>query len=195
MRRNIPFDQFMALVFILFISCLTESAAQQYTIDNIRSVTTITGTTNHKDWQLQVKQHKGSLLLENKGTRVLSSLYVEIPAMSLKGDKKGMERDAYKAMKAEIHPNVSFMLTAPVELEPSIDNSYNIIARGDLSISGVTKPIELQFSLTRTTNGVDLQGEKSIDMTEFGIDPPKAFLGMLKVNKDVRIKFTTTFLK
>ncbi|THD69200.1 YceI family protein [Robertkochia marina] len=195
MRSNISFYQLTGLVFLLFLSGLLKSVAQQYTLDNIRSVTILTGTTNHKDWQLNVKEHKGSLLLENNGTRVLSSLYVEIPVMSLKGNKKGMEKDAYKAMKAETHPNVSFSLTAPVALEPSVDNTYNIIARGDLSISGITKPIELRFTLTRTTNGVDLEGEKSIDMTEFGIEPPKAFWGLLKVNKEVTVKFTTTFLK
>lgn len=195
MRSNISFDHFMVLVFAFLLSGLLKSTAQQYTLDNIRSQTIITGTTNYKDWQLQVKEHKGNLLLENNGDRVLRSLYVEIPVTSLKGEKKGMEKDAYKAMKAETYPLVSFTLTTPVKLESSIDNSYNILAQGNLSIAGVTKPIELQFSLTRTTNGVDLEGEKSLDMTDFGIEPPKAFLGILKTGKEVTIRFTTTFLR
>ena len=62
-------------------------------------------------------------------------------------------------------------------------------ATGEITISGVTKPIEFAVTLRSSGGGVRAEGEAQIDMTDFEVAPPELWLGMLKVGKDVRIEF------
>lgn len=65
-------------------------------------------------------------------------------------------------------------------------------ATGTLTIDGVTNPIELDVTLVPSPQGLRTEGETIIDMTQFNMTPPVLWLGMLKVGKDVRVRFDAT---
>ena len=59
--------------------------------------------------------------------------------------------------------------------------------RGDLSLHGVTKPIEGDVTLRAIDDEtVEVEGEKVIDLRDFGLQPPKIL--MLKVYPDVKVR-------
>lgn len=59
--------------------------------------------------------------------------------------------------------------------------------RGDLSLHGVTKPIEGDVTLRAIDDEtVEVEGEKVIDLRDFGLEPPKIL--MLKVYPDVKVR-------
>lgn len=62
-------------------------------------------------------------------------------------------------------------------------------ATGTLTIAGVTKPIALDLQLAPAPPGLRAHGETIIDLTQFGLKPPVIFDGLLKVGKDIRVKF------
>ncbi len=62
-------------------------------------------------------------------------------------------------------------------------------ATGTLTIAGVTKPVALDLQLAPASAGMRARGETIIDLTQFGLKPPVIFDGLLKVGKDVRVRF------
>jgi polyisoprenoid-binding protein YceI len=59
--------------------------------------------------------------------------------------------------------------------------------RGDLTLHGVTKSVEGDVTLrTIDDKTVEVEGEKVIDVREFGLNPPKIL--MMKVYPDVKIR-------
>lgn len=62
-------------------------------------------------------------------------------------------------------------------------------ATGTLAIDGVTRPMDLEVTLTPSPQGLRTAGTTTIDMTQFDVTPPTVWLGMLKVGKDVKVTF------
>lgn len=179
------------LVILIFTLGLSTVTGQTYTLNNDNSEVTIFGTSNIHDWEIVVEQQKGSLTLEEGNTPVLKSMEITIPVKSLKSGKSGMDKNTYKAMNADDHANVTFKLTQAATLTAAGNNLYKVTARGNLTISGVTQATDLNFNLKKTASGVELTGEKSLDMTTFNVEPPTALMGSIKTGKDVTLKFKT----
>lgn len=180
-----------AMIPFFFLGILSVTA-QTYTLDNGNSEVTIFGTSNIHDWEIVVEEQKGSLTLEEGTDLKLTAMEISIPVESLKSGKSGMDKNTYKAMKADDYAEVTFTLTSPATLSGTGNGSYKVNARGNLTISGVTKATDLVFNLKKTASGVKLNGEKSLDMTTFDIEPPSALMGTIKTGKDVTLKFNTT---
>ena len=66
---------------------------------------------------------------------------------------------------------------------------------GNLTIAGATKPLEIIFDAKVSSNKIVLSGSKSLKMTDFKIDPPKAMFGTITTGDEVIIKFETVFTK
>jgi polyisoprenoid-binding protein YceI len=59
--------------------------------------------------------------------------------------------------------------------------------RGELSLHGITKPIEGDVTLRAVDEKtIEVEGEKVIDVRDFGLEPPKIL--MLKVYPDVKVR-------
>ena len=111
----------------------------------------------------------------------LKAFEVAIPVASLSSPKDGIDKNMHKALKAQEHPEIIFRLR---RLEPA-SGAYR--ATGGLVIAGVEKEITLELQVERTGTGLAVTGATDLLMTDFGVTPPKAMLGMLKTNPKVRI--------
>jgi polyisoprenoid-binding protein YceI len=112
----------------------------------------------------------------------LKSLEVTIPARSLTSPKEGIDKNMHKALNVEEHPNIRFRLAA---LEPT-GSGYR--ASGLLTIAGVEKEVGLELQTQRLGAALSITGTTELLMTDFGIAPPRAMLGMLKTNPLVKIR-------
>jgi polyisoprenoid-binding protein YceI len=61
-------------------------------------------------------------------------------------------------------------------------------AFGALKIAGVEKDIAFDLKTAATAATLTVSGQVPLLMTDYGITPPKAMLGMLKTNPKVQIK-------
>jgi polyisoprenoid-binding protein YceI len=86
--------------------------------------------------------------------------------------KETIGKDVLDAAK---HPVVRFVSTA------ATDNTLT----GNLTVRGVTKPVTLRFK--KNADGT-YDGESSFPMTQFGIKPPKAALGLVGTNDEMTIR-------
>jgi polyisoprenoid-binding protein YceI len=117
----------------------------------------------------------------------IDAFEIVIPAGTLKSPKGDLDKNMYKALKVEECPNITFRL---VRFEAN-DSAGRTRAIGMLTIAGVEREVALTLTTKRTTAGLTVQGSLDLQMTDYGIVPPKAMLGMLKTDPKVTITFET----
>ena len=117
----------------------------------------------------------------------LQAFEIAIPAATLASDKEGLDKNMHKALKTQAHPEITFRL---VRLEAK-ETAGLVRAIGVLRIAGVEREIALDLKTQRKDNGLSVKGEIDLLMTDYGIAPPKAMLGMLKTDPKVTITFET----
>jgi len=115
---------------------------------------------------------------------------VQVPVASLKSDKEALDKNLRKAMKAEEHHNVRFALKK-YSIAPGAapGDTAAIEAEGLLAVAGQERPISLTARAYPAGEGVWLEGSEKLLMSEYGIKPPKMFLGTLKVHDPIIIHY------
>ena len=112
---------------------------------------------------------------------------IAVPAAKLTSDQEGLDKNMHKALKVPEHPEITFRL---LRLEAK-DAFGPLRAVGVLKIAGIEREIALALTTERKDNGLLVKGETDLLMTDYGIAPPKAMLGILKTDPKVTITFET----
>jgi polyisoprenoid-binding protein YceI len=112
----------------------------------------------------------------------LKGLDVVIPAASLSSPKDGLDKNMHKALKVEQHAEITFRLRS------LMTDGGRYKAVGLLAIAGVEKQITLDLHVRRKGATLAITGTTSLLMTDYGIQPPKAMMGMLKTDPKVQIR-------
>ena len=113
----------------------------------------------------------------------LEAFDLAIKAESLKSTRDGLDKNMYKALKVKEHALITFRLTR-MEGEPGA-----LKAIGMLRIAGVEREVTLPLKTTRKGNGLAVAGEIDVLMTDYGIAPPKAMMGMVKADPKITVTF------
>ena len=117
----------------------------------------------------------------------LKAFEISIPATSLKSGDDGMDKNMYKALKAPQQPDITFRVS---QLELRGGSAYR--ANGTLRIAGVEREVALDLTTEQKDGQLVVKGSLPILMTDYGIAPPKAMLGMLKTDPKVTVSFFAT---
>jgi polyisoprenoid-binding protein YceI len=113
---------------------------------------------------------------------------VAIPAATLTSPREGLDKNMYKALQVTEHPDIVFRL---LRFEPRSAAAGAFRAIGVLKIAGVEREVAFDITTERKGPTLILQGRLSLLMTDFGIKPPTAMLGMLKTDPKVTVAFET----
>jgi polyisoprenoid-binding protein YceI len=116
----------------------------------------------------------------------LASFEVTIPAATLTSRDAGLDRNMYKALKVEAHRDITFRL-ARLERGPT----GALLGVGTLRIAGVEREVVLALETERRDAALVVKGQLTLLMTDYGIKPPTAMLGMLKTDPKVTVTFET----
>jgi hypothetical protein len=116
---------------------------------------------------------------------VLQVFDVSIPATTLRSPKGDLDKNMYKALKTDKFTAITFQFAS---IEPS---GQAFTAKGILEIAGVQHDIAFDVNVARRPAGLAVSGKFPVLMTDYGIAPPKAMLGMLKTNPLVTVTFET----
>lgn len=173
------------------------SQAQTYQLKSDVSTLKVEGTSNLHDWQIVAEKQKGKLVAEVADGKVtkLQQLDFVVTAESLKSGKSAMDKNTYKALKTDQNKQITFKLSKVNSIDCATANSCKVSVNGNLTIAGVTKPIEMAFEMKVYGTKILLVGSKTLKMTDFGVDPPKALLGTITTGDAVTIKFESSFLQ
>jgi hypothetical protein len=168
----------------------TYKLGQRYTV-------TIHGTLSIHDWVETVGEVTGEMKAgpHAGGGTDLSSIRISMIVRSIRSDMgKTMDNNTYKALKAEVDPEITFRLGAPVTVTAAGGKRQPIALAGQLTLAGVTRPAILWINdLSIWPDSMRFEGTQSIKMTDFGVKPPSALFGTLKVGPVLTINFITVF--
>lgn len=145
------------------------------------------GTSSLHDWESRVEkaEFSGSFKLENDVLIDVKNVVVNIPVKSIKSTKgKMMDNKTWDAFNHEKNPSITFVMT-----DHTINTQKRTIdVSGNLTMAGVTKPIEFALAYKILSDGdVQFTSTKTINMTHFKMEPPTAMMGTIKVGSDIRI--------
>lgn len=124
----------------------------------------------------------------------VANVDVKVPVMTLKSEKDGLNKNMYKALKAEQYPDITVHLDRiTLAATGSAGDTLAVQAEGTLTIAGQSRPAILPGKLYPGGGGLWLDGQYRLKMSEFGIKPPALMMGTIKVGDPVTIKYHLQF--
>jgi polyisoprenoid-binding protein YceI len=157
----------------------------------------IDGTSTVRDFTCKALEVKARLtpgatgsLEPERLTGALSGVRLEIPVARLDCANGTMNEHMFNALLVRQHPTIHFQMSGYEVGTPRNDGQVPLRIRGQLTMAGTTRPVELWASATLTEDG-DLRvwGRYPLRMTDWGVRPPTLMLGSLKVGDAVVIRF------
>jgi len=182
----------LAAVILLTSAAVVKS---NYTLSKEYTVG-IHGTSNLHNWDEQVVTvtGDGDIDWNADASYDLNAMNIRMDVHSIKSTEGSMmDKNTYKALKADEHPQITFVLNAPVKSIPV--GVHTIAAKIELTIAGVTRTIDMNVTSAASARGnIIFEGAKTINMTDYGIKPPVALLGTMRTGDAITIKFKTVFV-
>jgi polyisoprenoid-binding protein YceI len=123
------------------------------------------------------------------------SALISIPVASLRPDKPGMRSDILRALRHDESPAIVFSLTKIREIAVLVQREgelgrYRVVARGELTLAGRTRSIDMSAEVVQEApERFRIAAAQTIRMTDFGITPPTAFFGFIRVDETVTVAF------
>jgi hypothetical protein len=90
-----------------------------------------------------------------------------------------------EALKYKEYPEIHFNMHAYV-----LEEDGKAEVKGKFTIAGMTRDVDLEAKLTPLPqNALSIAGNLEILMTDYGIEPPEALFGLVKVRDNISVKF------
>jgi polyisoprenoid-binding protein YceI len=184
--------KFTKIFSLLGVSLLLSVASFSQTKFHAQTVDlTVKGTSNVHDWHINSKQGQSEAVVVLAGDKVsaIQKLSFSTPAKSLKSESNAMDKNTYKALKAEANPNINFELVS-ANLTPVDGTTYKVNGVGKLTIAGVTKQTDVNGTCkVNPDKSLTITGTKKFKMTEYKVEPPTALFGTIKTGDEVTINY------
>ncbi|MCZ8196198.1 MAG: YceI family protein [Flavobacterium sp.] len=184
-----------ALIILLFFSNIFSLVAQEAKVVSAESKLTVDGTSNLHDWTIDAKKMygKANLVIDANTLKEIKSLDFSVDVDQLKSTHDGMDANTIKALNGKVHKSIVFKLTKVIKITKVSDGNFSVETQGNLTVAGATKLINQSFTIKVAGEKVVFSGKQKIDMTVYGVKPPKALLGTIRTGKDVVVNFKVTY--
>jgi polyisoprenoid-binding protein YceI len=134
----------------------------------------------------------GSLTLA--GTKITTA-QVSANLKSLQSDDSRRDDQlARQGIETDQFPQATFQLTAPIDLgtAPTDGATFSATARGNLTLHGVTKAVEVPIQAQLSGDVVTVAGSIAIQFADYSITPPSSFI-VLSVEDHGTMEFQLHF--
>lgn len=151
----------------------------------------ISGTSTVRNWTCEVtapvRVSRGGSGAQAPGfPDGVASATVTVRVADIECPEEQMIEHLQEAMQVEEYPEIVYRLE-----EYSLSDGGEATLSGTMTILDTTNPIEIGATLEEADQGVQVAGETTLDMTEYGVEPPTVMLGMLEVGPVITLDFTT----
>jgi hypothetical protein len=105
-----------------------------------------------------------------------------------------IDADLQKALRADQYPNIKITLLETKQNEKCLDGNctgwFDVQAKTAITITHTTKEMTIPAKARKLGhNRFQLVGQKELYMSSFGVDPPEAMFGMIKVDDKITFHF------
>lgn len=153
---------------------------------------TVSGTSTLHDWTMKsVKADCSASFTINSAGQIVGvdGLVFNTPATSLKSEHASMDNNAYKALKTEKNPVISYTVNS-ITVAPAEAGGAVVTCKGKLSIAGASRDEDvIALCKLNPDNTISVIGTEKISMKEFSVDPPTFMLGTIKTGNEIVLSF------
>jgi polyisoprenoid-binding protein YceI len=193
-------------VLVLMITCLAGftnilHAQTIYKITDSKDIDMkLSGTSTLHNWTMDAKTFSGEAQFGFKpgNPTQLSSitdLNFSLVVNNLKSGEKGLDKNAYKALKTGQYKDIDYKLKSAI-VAPEKDGKYSVKTIGELTIAGVTKSVSMDvYCVVNKDETIICNGSEKLNMTDYHVKPPSFMLGAMKTGDAITLNFTLVYKK
>lgn len=145
------------------------------------SAVVLRGRTNVSAWSCAVTT------IDVRGGERLDDALVRLEVTDVSCGSERMEGDLRRALRAREHPAIVMRDLQLVENERDV-----AIVSGTLEVAGVARPVTARVRWQASGGRLELRGTLPLRMTDFGVEPPRALLGMVRARDEVVVEYDVT---
>lgn len=154
----------------------------------------VTGTSSLHDWTAEAKKfgiEPSHLEVSGHEPEAIENLYFYVEVAQLDGGRgAAMNTKIQNAFNATKFPLIEYRQSAPALIRKISDNGvFEIHSKGNLTMAGQSREIEIVVKGTKSTGGLILEGQKDLKMSDFDMDPPTAMFGQIVCGDEVTFRF------
>ncbi len=160
----------------------------------------LSGTSTLHNWAMNAQTFTGEAQFGFKSgsgdeLTSLKSLSFNLNVTDLKSGEKGLDKNAYKALKTDQYKDILYKLGSATVM-PVKDGKYLIKTKGKLSIAGVTKDVAMDvYAVINKDGSITCKGSDKLLMTDYQVKPPKFMLGAMKTGDAITLDYTLIYKK
>jgi polyisoprenoid-binding protein YceI len=192
------------IILLVLLSTIFSSGQPLFTPSNYKIENTkesdmkLSGTSTLHDWTMSTPTFTSEAEFDistsnDHSLTALKSLTFSLAVRNLKSDSKAMDKNAYKALKADQHTNITYRLTSATVTD-SKEKSYLIKTQGSLQVAGVTKEVSIDVYCTVNKDAsITCSGSNKLKMTDYQVKPPSFMLGAMKTGDALTLDFKLVY--
>ena len=163
------------------------------------SILEVNGKTNINSFSCTSRERalrgKLSYQLEAETTTInFQNTKLKIAIQQLDCGAKAINKDLHKALQSDGYPNITIDLIQLFNLEcknlGNCDSWVNFEAVADIIIVCTSKSVYIPVQVKKLDDfSYRIRGSKNLELCDFGIEPPTAMMGLIKVKNKIEINF------
>lgn len=169
---------------LLFLLSYASVYAQNFSLKSF--VATVQGTSNVRDWKSDINEVTctGTILSAGDKLEMAKNVELKIKVESIKGTEgKSMDMKTYEAFRYKEFPYITYTFTQ-AKIKSDTHHELMIEPVGILTMGGVKRQTVFSVIGKRLTNGnLEVHITKKLNLADFNIEPPSAYLGAVKVDE------------
>jgi len=160
----------------------------------------LTGTSTLHKWMMNAKIFTGEAQFRFDSIRSdqlnsLQALNFSLEVENLKSNEKELDKNAYKAMKANEYRDIVYQLVWSKVVHGK-GNKYLIEAHGNLTIAGVTRSVKMNvYCIVNKDSTITCTGSEKLKMSDYKIHPPSFMMGAMKTGDAITLDFILIYKK
>lgn len=184
MLKTVPLKNFgrlfpLFICFVLLILLSYPLQAQEYMTDSGHAefdssvpLHTFTGTSDHL---------AGMINLEDSTV----DFYLDVNTLKTGISKR--DKDMLETLNAEEYPFAEFFGQLTEPLDTDMEGPQEVTADGEFTIHGETRPLSVEGTIEKTPEGLQLSAAWTINIEDYGIEPPGILFYRVSEKIDIRI--------
>ena len=155
----------------------------------------IEGSSNLRDWSCEATALDASIDIDRVAGGAgsiagLRRVRVSVPVSALTCGRGQMDRIMYKALRADDEPSCRYIVGSFDVVATDSDGEFSVRTLGSLRVAGRQNEVQLDVDVAELPDGtLRAQGSLPILMTDYGIAPPTALLGVIRTGNRIVVKF------